>query len=207
MGKKKFYVVWNGVNPGIYDNWIDCRLQIAGYGGARFKSFDSFEAAREAFEAGYTASEDRAPRPVVTAELSLSPYIRESLAVDAACSGNPGRMEYRGVHVATGEEWFHVGPLQEGTNNVGEFLAIVHGLAFMKRAGLYLPLYSDSQNAIKWIGMRQCRTTLVQTDANTPLFDLITRAVKWLATNEWQTPVLKWDTAAWGEIPADFGRK
>jgi ribonuclease HI len=209
MGKKKFYVVWSGVNPGIYDNWTDCRLQVTGYADAKYKSFDSFEAAREAFEAGYVQSAGR-PSPRLSVHEDVSPghsYIRESLAVDAACSGNPGEMEYRGVYVATGEEWFHVGPLKEGTNNVGEFLALVHGLAFMKRDNIQLPLYSDSLNAIKWVRIKQCRTKLVQTPDNAPIFDLIARAEKWLRENDCRTLILKWDTEAWGEIPADFGRK
>ena len=45
----------------------------------------------------------------------ISP-IKESIAVDAACSGNPGKMEYRGVYVADGRELFHIGPFEEGTN-------------------------------------------------------------------------------------------
>jgi ribonuclease HI len=209
MRKKKFYVVWSGVNPGVYDNWADCRLQVFGYADAKYKSFDSFEAAREAYESGYVQSAARrSARPPVWDKMSpCCPYIRESLAVDAACSGNPGDMEYRGVYVATGEEWFRVGPMKQGTNNVGEFLALVHGLAFMKRDCIRFPLYSDSLNAIKWIGLKQCRTKLAQTQANAPVFDLIARAEKWLAENDFRTPILKWDTEAWGEIPADFGRK
>ncbi|MDR1331942.1 MAG: ribonuclease H family protein [Tannerella sp.] len=216
MGKKKFYVVWNGVNPGIYDNWMDCQLQILGFSGAQYRSFDSFEAAREGFESGYeprpqparlpAKEEAKAAHPAVREDVS-PPYVRESLAVDAACSGNPGDMEYRGVYVATGEEWFHIGPLKEGTNNVGEFLALVHGLAFMKKGNLHLPLYSDSLNAIKWVRIKSCRTMLKRTQHNAPIFDLIARAEKWLLENDCSTPVMKWNTAAWGEIPADFGRK
>jgi ribonuclease HI len=206
MGKQKFYVVWNGVNPGIYNNWVDCRLQVEGYLHARYKSFDSLDAAREAFEAGAPALRTHVAPPRPPARASGT-YIRESLAVDAACSGNPGDMEYRGVYVATGQQWFHLGPLKEGTNNVGEFLALVHGLAFMKRDNIRLPLYSDSLNAIKWVQIKQCRTKLARTSNNAPIFDLIARAEKWLAENDFTTPVLKWDTQAWGEIPADFGRK
>jgi ribonuclease HI len=206
MGKEKYYVVWNGVNPGIYTNWTECRLQVEGYVNARYKSFGSLPEAREAFEGGVPAMRTNvaAARPAVRAQ---GGFVRESLAVDAACSGNPGDMEYRGVHVATGQQWFHLGPLKEGTNNVGEFLALVHGLAFLKRDGLRMPLYSDSLNAIKWVQIKQCRTKLARTAANAPVFDLIARAERWLAENDFTTAVLKWDTEAWGEIPADFGRK
>ncbi|MGB0789138.1 MAG: ribonuclease H, partial [Marinirhabdus sp.] len=44
-------------------------------------------------------------------------------------------------------------------------------------------------------------------DKNKPLFELIARAEKWLRTNTYTTKVVKWETRAWGEIPADFGRK
>ena len=133
--------------------------------------------------------------------------INESLAVDAACSGNPGDMEYRGVYTATGQEIFHIGPLKKGTNNVGEFLALVHGLALLKQKGSNLPIYSDSRNAISWVKKKKCKTLLEREPVNEQIFDLIERAEKWLNTNTYTTTILKWETSVWGEIPADFGRK
>jgi len=127
--------------------------------------------------------------------------------VDAACSGNPGRMEYRGVYVADGVELFHVGPLEDATNNIGEFLAIVHALAMLKKSGKKIPVYSDSVNAIKWIDRKKCNTKLERSERNMPVFELIERAEKWLRTNTYDNPILKWETKQWGEIPADFGRK
>ena len=56
-------------------------------------------------------------------------------AVDAACSGNPGPMEYQAIDLATGAQVFHFGPMH-GTNNIGEFLAIVHALALLDRQGI-----------------------------------------------------------------------
>jgi len=205
MAKNKFYVVWDGVHPGIYDNWEDCKLQVTGYENAKYKSFETLGAAREAFEKGHSAYRQSAVKK--PEDHSVAPYIRESIAVDASCIGNPGDMEYRGVYVATGAEWFRIGPYKQGTNNVGEFLALVHALALMKQKNLHLPVYSDSRNAISWIQKKQCRTRLVETPENAPLFDLIRRAEKWLNENTFSNPVLKWDTATWGEIPADFGRK
>ena len=90
-------------------------------------------------------------------EAPIGNPINESLAVDAACSGNPGDMEYRGVYTATGQEIFHIGPLKEGTNNVGEFLALVHGLALLQQKGSDLPIYSDSRNAISWVKKRNAK--------------------------------------------------
>ena len=209
MAKRKFYVVWNGVHPGIYDNWEDCKLQVFGFENAQYKSYETLGEAREAYEKGYAANRKALDRKIVDLPKSASAgfFIRESLAVDAACSGNPGAMEYRGVFAASGKEIFRIGPLAQGTNNIGEFLAIVHALALMKQKNMDMPVYSDSQNAITWICRKQCKTRLEQTSENAPIFDLIRRAEKWLNENTYPNPVLKWDTAAWGEIPADFGRK
>ena len=139
-----------------------------------------------------------APLPTAVAE--------NSLAVDAACSGNPGAMEYRGVHVASRQEIFHFGPMY-GTNNIGEFLAIVHGLALLKQKGFDMPIYSDSVNAINWIKQKKCKTKLPRDAKTEELFHLIERAEKWLRENTYTTRILKWETKQWGEIPADFGRK
>ena len=128
-------------------------------------------------------------------------------AVDAACAGNPGPVEYRGVELMSGRELFRIGPLQGGTNNLGEFLAIVHALALQKQMGVSLPIYSDSVSGMAWVRRRQIKTTLTPNAANTKLFELLHRAMQWLNTNSYSQPILKWDTPRWGEIPADFGRK
>lgn len=133
--------------------------------------------------------------------------IKESLSVDAACSGNPGRMEYRGVDTGTGRVIFHVGPFEQATNNIGEFLALVHALALLKKQNLNLPVYSDSVTARAWVRNKKCKTTLERSPANRPVFELVERAEIWLQNNTCSNPVLIWDTKNWGEIPADFGRK
>lgn len=208
MKKRKFYVVWSGVNPGIYDSWEECKLQVTGFENAIYKSFESNATAREAYENGHAAylqsTKKKQPTNIQSATI---PYITNSLAVDAACSGNPGLMEYRGVHVATGKEWFRIGPYQQGTNNIGEFLALVHGLALMKKEKINIPLYSDSRNAILWVKQKKCKTKLERTAINEPVFNLVERAEKWLNENKYTTSILKWETSEWGEIPADFGRK
>ncbi|MDR3056997.1 MAG: ribonuclease H, partial [Prevotella sp.] len=126
---------------------------------------------------------------------------------DAACSGNPGLLEYRGVYVKTGEEVFKQGPFEQGTNNIGEFLALVHGLALLKQKNFSIPIYSDSVNAIKWVREKKCKTKLERVPENESLFYMIERAEKWLRENTYSTPIIKWKTSEWGEIPADFGRK
>ena len=210
MVKQKFYVVWEGVTPGIYSSWTDCQLQIKGYEGAKYKSFDSREEAERALASspyayiGKNATNKKENKP--TLHTLPAAVIENSLAVDAACSGNPGPMEYRGVHVASQQEIFHFGPMK-GTNNIGEFLALVHGLALLKQKGFDMPVYSDSVNAISWVKQKRCKTKLPRTAETEQLFLLIERAEKWLKENTYSTPILKWETKEWGEIPADFGRK
>jgi len=129
-----------------------------------------------------------------------------SIAVDAACSGNPGPMEYRGVEIDSGAQLFHVGPMH-GTNNIGEFLAIVHGLAWLRQEGRVGPLYSDSRTAMGWVARGAARTTLDRAAAETA-WALLDRAKRWLG--RWgpgPVEIRKWPTRQWGEIPADFGRK
>ena len=208
MAKKKYYVVWHGVEPGIYESWNECKAQVAGFDGARYKSFSTLEEAEEAYGGNPwmyigKSSRSRTAEPI----LPNDAVIRDSVSVDAACSGNPGLLEYRGVYTGDGAELFRMGPLEQGTNNVGEFLAIVHALALLKQKNSTIPIYTDSVNAIKWIERKKCNTKLQKSAKNQPLFDLIERAESWIEKNSWQNKILKWETRSWGEIPADFGRK
>ena len=130
----------------------------------------------------------------------------DAWAVDAACSGNPGIMEYQAIDLATGARVFHFGPVF-GTNNIGEFLAIVHALALMERQGIQKVIYSDSYNAITWVNKKKCKTTLERSPRTEQLYQIIARAETWLNTHNYQNPIVKWETQKWGEVPADFGRK
>ena len=131
----------------------------------------------------------------------------EAWAVDAGCSGNPGPMEYQCVDLQTGAKVFHFGPIR-GTNNIGEFLAIVHALALMEQRGMKgYTIYSDSVNAQLWVNKMQCKTKLERTPDTQKAHELVLRAETWLRTHAFRVPIVKWDTKNWGEIPADFGRK
>ncbi len=208
--KQKFYVVWYGIEPGIYKSWDECKKQIEGYPGAAYKSFESLKEAEDAFEKspfeyiGKNAKiNNNPPRPKHIPEKPLD----DSICVDGACSGNPGKAEYRGVDTMTGAEIFRQGPFEQGTNNIMEFLAIVHALAFCKQRNLNLSIYSDSKIAINWVKRKQIKTKLNKTNQNEKIFELINRAIKWLNENAYPNQILKWETAYWGENPADFGRK
>ena len=208
MAKKRYYVVWSGIQPGIYSSWEECQAQIKGVKQALYKAFDTLAEAERAYTspAGqYIGHSAKAESKKNATELPAT-IIKNALAVDAACSGNPGMMEYRGVYIATGEEVFHFGPMF-GTNNIGEFLAIVHGLALLKQKSIDLPIYSDSYNALLWIKGKKCKTKLPRDNKSEELYGYIERAEKWLKENSYTTTLIKWETDKWGEIPADFGRK
>ena len=208
MAKKRYYVVWNGLRPGVYSSWEECQAQIKGIKQALYKAFDTLAEAEQAYASSprqYIGQGAKAESKKCAATMPAS-IITNALAVDAACSGNPGMMEYRGVYIATGEEIFHFGPMF-GTNNIGEFLAIVHGLALLKQKSIDLPIYSDSYNALLWIKGKKCKTKLPRDSKSEELFKYVDRAEKWLKENSYTTTLIKWETDKWGEIPADFGRK
>lgn len=210
--KVKFYVVWEGRRPGIYTTWDACRRNIEGYPNAKYKSFLSKKEAEAAYtdhHAKHIYKKNTGTERIVSDRKTVVGVPRpEAVCVDAACSGNPGLMEYRGVEYPSGTEIFHMGPYENGTNNVGEFLAIVHALALLKQQQLPTKIiYSDSKIAIGWIRKKKCGTKLEPNRRNEKLFALIHRAEQWLENNSYHNPILKWETEVWGEIPADFGRK
>ena len=215
--KAKFYVVWQGRESGIYDSWAACEAQVKGV-AAKYKGFATRQEAEKALTDGYEKHISFTPRTTSSATvppttpLSLDDMLKygvklPALAVDAACSGNPGKMEFRGVIADTSTQVFHRGPYIGGTNNIGEFLAIVLGLAYLKQKNLPWALYSDSKTAIAWVRQKQCKTKIEWTAKNQDLLLAVRAAEKWLHENTWTTPIYKWDTEHWGEIPADFGRK
>ncbi len=221
--KQKYYVVWQGRRPGIYTDWETCKAQVVGVQGAQYKSFDTMAEAESALRMPYSsvvASTARAAASAGTPSVLFvdengmtalrpgteNPPVLDALAVDAACSGNPGVMEYQGVYIPTRTRVFHY-KHPKGTNNIGEFLALVHGLSYLKKHGLNQLIYTDSVNAMSWVRQRQCKSKLPVDAATADLWDYVHRAENWLKQNTFTTEIRKWDTDHWGEIPADFGRK
>src|SRR5699024_10014765 len=146
MAKKKYYVVWAGRTPGIYTNWADCQEQTNNYPQAKFKSYQNREEAEKAFHEGPGSHwgkgsivEKRPANGKKNAGKSSSATSNEidydSISVDVGTRGNPGPVEYQGVDTKTGKVIFSHGPISKGTNNIGEFLAIVHALAYLNKIG------------------------------------------------------------------------
>lgn len=210
MAKSKFYVVWKGRQTGIFNTWNDCNKQIFGFKNAIYKSFNTLQLAEEAFK---SSSKDFVGKNNFSSELTkeqitlIGNPIADSICVDGAWNISTGLVEYQGVSTKTKKILFKQGPFEDGTNNVVEFLGIVHALAYCKQNKLNLPIYSDSRNAIGWVREKTARTKLEPTESNKRLFELIDRAIKWLKENDYENQILKWETRAWGENPADFGRK
>jgi ribonuclease HI len=212
MAKQKYYVVWVGKKPGIYTSWAECQLQVNQFLGAKFKSYESLKEAEAAYRAGPSKNWGQGQKPKATAnqteaEPNHASIVLDSISVDVGCSGNPGIVEYKGVDTLSGEVIFSVGPISKGTNNMGEFLAIVHALAHLKKQGSSRTIYSDSRTALKWVQQKQAASTLVRDESTKEIWDLMDRAIKWLQTNTYTNKVLKWETKEWGEIKADYGRK
>lgn len=225
--KQKYYVVWQGKQPGIYTDWDACREQVQGVQGAQYKGFDTLAEAEAAIKLPYSASVTVTPperstnsttgktgilfidndgMTAIRPDAQPPLPVLDALAVDAACSGNPGIMEYQGIYIPTRTRVFHY-QAPKGTNNIGEFLAIVHGLSYMKKHHLNQIIYSDSVNAMSWVRQKVCKSKLPDDASTAELWDFVHRAENWLRTNTYTTEIRKWDTDRWGEIPADFGRK
>lgn len=214
MAKQKVYVVWAGHKPGIYATWAECQEQTNHYTDAKYKSFGSRAEAEQAYQDGWRQhwGQKSADKPVREKPASIGLDIVEeidwdSISVDVGCSGNPGIVEYKGVNTQTGEILFYHGPIAKGTNNIGEFIAIVHGLAYLKQKGSKQTVYTDSRTALSWLRKKSISSSLVRDASTKEIWELADRAVRWLQSNTYDNKVLKWQTEVWGEIKADFGRK
>jgi Predicted double-stranded RNA/RNA-DNA hybrid binding protein len=220
----KYYVVWEGHQPGIYTSWPACQAQVNGYADAKYKSYPSQAEAERAYREGwkknwgqgkapsgksasaasskFASSKAAAPKSKPAGEIDY-----DSVSVDVGTRGNPGPVEYKGVDTRTGDVIFSCGPIPNGTNNLGEFLAIVHALAHLKKEGSTKTVYSDSRTALKWVKQKEVMTTLPRNESTAEIWTLVDRALTWLKTNSYTNKVLKWETEEWGEIKADYGRK
>jgi ribonuclease HI len=206
--KQKYYVVWEGITPGIYNSWEECQIQIKGHPTAKYKSFDSLAEAEFAQKRNYYEFVKKSAKTESNSNDSKDNILKDSISVDAACSGNPGIMEYQCVETHSKKLIFHQGPFDQGTNNIGEFLALVHALAMLQKLkNDHTAIYTDSVTAMSWVRNKKVKTNLEMSAKNKVLFDLIDRAESWLKTNSYKNKIIKWNTESWGEIPADFGRK
>ena len=152
-------MVWNGRKTGVFTSWNVVKKQVDGFENAQYKSFTSLDEAEIASKKKYEDYKGKNTTKPTLSTLEKEKYgkpILESIAVDAACAGNPGKMEYRGVLTHNKQQIFIKGPFKKGTNNIGEFLALVHGIALLKSKNQHtLPIYSDiddlSEEQLKYL--------------------------------------------------------
>ncbi len=204
---KKKYVVWVGRKIGIYDTWEECQAQVNGYKDSRYMKFSSQEAAEAAFREGpdnYWGSK----KATVSTSIKYPDEVQKnSIAVDVGCRGAHGPMEFRGIDLIDNKMIFEYGPYDVGTSNIGEFLAIIEGLKYIAKTGKHSIIYSDSKVAIGWVRKKECNTTLEDNDKTMEIHAMIDSGLNWLRNNKYSCKIVKWNTAKWGEIPADYGRK
>ncbi|WJM54471.1 ribonuclease H family protein [Pseudomonas asiatica] len=166
---RKWYVVWAGRCPGIYQNWASCQSQTDGFPGARFKSFTSQAEAEAAFGANSAASTSarqattRATttpiKSVLTTQSKLQIRKVEAdvkIFVDGACNPNPGEAGSGAAvyeHGVLTSLWY--GRYQpQGTNNTAELAALHYGLVLAGEAtkkGHSAAVFADSSYAINCI--------------------------------------------------------
>ncbi|MFF2093508.1 ribonuclease H [Paenibacillus sp. NPDC058174] len=230
MAASKYYVVWVGKKTGVYGTWKECQEQVNGFPEAKYKSFETKAQADQAFKEGWkgywgkgssaskpgsssasaakgkpyakVASKSTAPVPQAALEIDY-----DSISVDVGTRGNPGPVEYKGVDTQTGDILFYVGPIPNGTNNLGEFIAVVHALDYLKKQGSGKTIYSDSRTALAWLRNQKIASSLTRDESTKRIWELADWALEWLRSNSYSNQVVKWNTEEWGEIRADFGRK
>lgn len=130
--KHKVYAVKNGRKTGIFSTWEECEKQVAGYAGAKFKSFSSVPEALLWLE-----------------ETSASPHPAAEYIVytDGSCLQNPnGPGGWAAIiqETATGKEYELHGGAPSTTNNRMELNAAVAALAHIENPSS-IALYTDSQ--------------------------------------------------------------
>ena len=207
--EQKFYVVRKGKKIWIFDSRDECKECVNWFSDAKYKWFSSKDEAESAlqewwekyYEVKNVAKKDKLSKEDI-------PFFAESIAVDAACSGNPWEMEYRWIDLKTWGEIFHE-KFKIWTNNIWEFLAIVHWLNYLKNNENKV-IYSDSRIAISRVNQWKCKTQMKIEDSNENyerILKAVEQAENWLKENGINNKILKWNTEEWWEIPADFGRK
>ena len=162
MGKKKFYVVWVGKQTGVFTDWAVVQPLVAGYPGAKHKSYPSMEDAKKALSSGAPA--ERSPSTRSGAKKKVREFILDKaydihIFSDGACDPNPGE-------AGSGVAVYEIGLLSElwygcyeplGTNNTAELNALYKALEIAERMGgpsRRIQILSDSSYSVnamtKW---------------------------------------------------------
>lgn len=164
---KKYYVVWQGRETGIFTDWNTCKKHIDKFAGARYKSFLTLAEAEQAFGSGAAtkkSSGSAAPRKRSTAQ-TVKTYtaaevdalqVDTKIFTDGGCEPNPGQAGsgvavYRDNQIS--ELWYGMyNP--KGTNNTAELNAL-HQAMIMAEAEIAdnrsVAIFCDSKYSIQCI--------------------------------------------------------
>ncbi|MFC3025292.1 viroplasmin family protein [Vibrio zhugei] len=162
---KKYYVVWKGRQHGIYTTWEQCKQQVDGFTGAKFKSYPSLAEAEAAFGAQpapvrRTAATTKPPTKAKSAALTQAQIEAMPFDIkifsDGGCEPNPGKAG-TGLavyeHNQLSELWF--GLFQTyGTNNTAELHGLHHALLMAQdklSLGQSVAIFCDSKYSIDCI--------------------------------------------------------
>ncbi len=203
MKKQKYYVVWVGRALGVFNTWEECQQSISGFPGAKHKAFDCPKEAQAALSDGWEMHWGKA---AITETGSKPDGL--CLCVGAAWNVETRVLKYCGVLHPEWASTFHLNSIPGATNNIGEFLAIVYALAWLKEQGISAPVYSDSITALSWVRRKSVQSCAVgSAHASAKVEKMIAHSLKWLNDNTDHNPVCKWNTSEWGENPAHFERR
>lgn len=201
MKNNKYYVVWKGINTGVYDNWNDCKKQVNGFSGALHKSFESLDEAEKAFEE-YSES----PNSTSTS-IPPSPYSIKSFIVNGNCQDTFGEISYRWKISGSTSNAKEINLAMIGTKNIADFIAIVYLIKLSQKVKLNLPIYTNSKTAKNWILNKKCNHHLFVSKKTEAVLAVIKETEDWLSNNAVENEILFWDSVAWGKFPLVNRRK
>jgi len=159
---KKFYVVWQGRETGIFTDWSTCKKQIEKFAGARYKSFKTLGEAESAFSGHSVTTSSVKKKPT---RQTVKTYTASEIAVmdldtkiftDGGCEPNPGEAG-SGVAVYRNDKvdelWYGLyNP--KGTNNTAELNALHQALIMAKdeiKKEKSVAIFCDSKYSIQCV--------------------------------------------------------
>lgn len=163
MAKVKFYAVRNGVKPGIYNTWDECKAQVSGYSGAEYKSFATLEEAQAYVGLGNSESNDVAANVILQEpwKEKIQEDIKNGYLVaytDGSYDKSSGKYSYGIVIIDEKLEEKYLKDIGENPeyakshNVAGELLAALTSIAYAISTGRRkIKIYHDYEGVAKWI--------------------------------------------------------
>jgi len=165
---KKFYVVWQGRETGIFTDWNTCKKQVDAFAGARYKSFKTRAEAQAAFAGNAAPKSSKASGLAIkkkSTKQTVKTYTADEIAAmaldtkiftDGGCEPNPGNAG-SGIAVyrnnAIDELWYGLYE-PHGTNNTAELHALHQALIMAESEvdqGRSVAVFCDSKYSIQCV--------------------------------------------------------